>query len=380
MPARLHTNPRSFRRSGSGPAQSRFLALVAVLAFGVALAAGCGGSKGRAPTGTASPAGPLLAAVAEGEDSSQIQLFDPASGQPVRTIASVQRRGGWGLSASVSPNGRLLAYVVLPRDAVDPDTQGELWLVSLDGRNSRRLATGVDLRSELVWSPDSAWVSYEKVNAPSIDVRRVNASGAGDQSLAVSGAQDRWYLFGYAADGRSVELAHLTSAGTAIAEAAPGARPQRETPAAPGPSRGFSVSPAGRAALLALESEAGRQVYRALAQQADGSFARLTQGGVEDTGIAWNPRSGEATVGVVPEAPGQPVPAAAGARTIVPASGFDVPVAWSPDGSLLALRHFSGAGTDDPGSETIVILAGTRRVALRSPQPLTIAGWAASRS
>ncbi len=380
MPARFHTKPRRYRRTGSGLARSWLSVLIAALAIGIALAPACSGSKRRAPTGTASPAGPLLAVVAEAQDTSQIQLFDPASGQPVRTVATVQRRSGWGIGASVSPNGRLLAYVVLPRDAVDPDTQGELWLLSLDGRSSRRLATAVDLRSDLVWSPDSAWVSYEKVNVPSIDLRRVNASGAGDQSLVVSGAQDRWYLFGYAADGRSVELAHLTSAGTAFAQVAPGARPQSETPAAPGPSRGFSVSPAGRPALLALESEGSRQVYRALVQQADGTFARLTQGGVEDTGIAWNPRSGEAAVGVVPVAPGQPVPAAPGARTIVPASGFDVPVAWSPDGALLALRHFSGASTDDPGTETIAVLSGTRRVELQSAQPLTVAGWAASRS
>lgn len=317
---------------------------------------------------------------AEAQDAAQIQLFDPASGQALRTVATVQHRGGWGITASVSPNGESLAYVVLPRDAIDPDTQGELWLLTFAGRSSRRLATGVDLRSELVWSPDSAWVSYDKVDAPSIDLRRVNAGGAGDQSLAVSGAADRWYLFGYSADGRSVELAHLTSTGTAYAAAPPGATLPAERPVASGASREFTVSASGRPALLALENEGGRQVYRALAQQADGSFARLTQGGDEDTGIAWNPRSGEATVGVVPAAPGQAVPAAPGAHTAVAPSGFDVPVAWSPDGTLLALRHFSGATTDDPGTETIVVQSGARRQELHSAAPLTIAGWAASRS
>jgi hypothetical protein len=350
------------------------------LALGAALAAGCGGGKRPVPTRTDAPAGPLLAVVAEAQDTSQIQLFDPASGRMLRTVASVQHRNGWGISANVSPNGRQLAYVVLPRDAVDPDTQGELWLLTFDGRSSRRLATGVDLRSELVWSPDSTWVSYEKVSASSIDLRRVNASGAGDQSLAVSGDADRWYLFGYAADGRSVELAHLTGGGTAFDQIVPGAKPQGERPISPGASRGFTVSPNGRPALLALQNEGGRQVYRALAQQPDGTFARLTQGGVEDTGIAWNPRSGEAAVGVVPAMPGELVPAAPGARAIVPAGGFDVPVAWSPDGALLALRHFSGATTDDPGTETIVVLRGDQRVELQSAQPLTIAGWAASRS
>lgn len=375
-PGDITSQPRALRRA----TRRRPVALLRFAVLGLLLAAGCGGSQRAARSGTASPADPLLAVVAEAQDSSQIQLFDPASGQPVRTVATVQHRAGWGITASVSPNGRQLAYVVLPRDAIDPDTQGELWLLSLAGRNSRRLATGVDLRSELVWSPDSAWVSYEKVDAPGIDVRRVNASGAGDQSLAVSGAADRWYLFGYATDGRSVELAHLTDAGTAFDRGAPGAKPQSEQPVSSGASRGFTVSPDGRPALLALSNEDGREVYRALAQQADGTFARLTQGGREDTGIAWDPRTGEATVGVVPAAPGQPVPAATGARTIVPPSGFDVPVAWSADGALLALRHFSGATTDDPGTETIVVLNGANRQEIKSAQPLGIAGWAVSRN
>ncbi|HZQ36861.1 MAG TPA: hypothetical protein VFD32_13095 [Dehalococcoidia bacterium] len=369
------------RRPGTASDGSRLRlpALATALALGVALLTGCGGTKRATPTGTPAPAGLLLAVVAEAQETSQVQLFDPASGAARRTVASVAHRNGWGITASVSPNGRQLAYVVLPRDAIDPDTQGELWLLSLTSPSSRRLATGVDLRSELVWSPDSAWVSYVKVTAPSIDLRRVNASGAGDQSLAVAGPTDRWFLFGYTADGRNVELAHLTGAGTAFDSAEPGTKPQAEQPISSGSARGFVVSPAGRPALLALQDENGRQVYRALAQRQDGSFARLTQDGIEDTGIAWNPRSGEATVGVVPAAPGQPVPAAPGAHAIVPASGFDVPVAWSPDGALLALRHFSGASTDDPGTETIAVLSGSRRVELRSAEPLTIAGWAASR-
>jgi len=357
------------------PLPPRFAAdgLLGWLLIAIGLAAGCSGHTANRPAATAG--GPLLVAVAEANDVSQIRLFDPRSGQAVRTVASVQHRPGWGLTASVGPSGEQLAYVVLPVGAVDPDTQGELWLLPLAGRSARRLATGVDLRSDLTWSPDGSWVSYAKVNAPSIDLRRVNVSGAGDQSLAVSGAADRWYQFGYAADDRSLELAHVTNSGTTFARATPGASPATEAPITPGSSRDFTLAPDGRAALLALVTENGKPVYRALVRRLDGSFARLTAGGEEDTGIAWNPRSGEATVGVVPEAAGQPVPATAGAQTLVPASGFDVPVAWSRDGALLAVRHFSGASTDTPGEETVLVVRGTQRLPLQSAVPLTIAGW-----
>lgn len=373
------------RRRQAPLARRRPLPVRAVLAV-VVLAAleivGCTGSAGRRAGLTPTAGGPRIVVVEEHDDNADFWLIDPNNLANRRRIANVAHRPGWDVRATTSPDGRALAYDVLPRTAIDPDTQGELWTIAFSAPNpkARRLATGVDLRSSLVWSPNGAWLTYERVlGSDDIELRRANASGAGDQLIAHSQGASRWIPMGYTPDGATLLLAHLTPQGTEVASEQPGSAPGRGVPVSAAASRDFTVGPDGRWALLALMDEGGRKVYRALAEQPGGGVARLTAGGVEDTGIAWNPRSGEPTVGVVPEVAGSAVPPAAGARTEAPATGFDVPLGWSPDGAWLAVRHFSGSSTDQPGSETLQIVGqGGRRGDVTGGGPVIFVGWTAN--
>lgn len=360
---------------GSRPRRTVLGLLVALI---VAIAFACGGSTRAPRPATPSPQGTLLVVAEEHDDNADLWLIDPGNLANRRRIATVPHRSGWDLHATVSPDGRTLVYDVLPRTANDPDTQGELWTIAIADLKARRLATGVDLRSSLVWSPDAAWVTYERVTgSDTIEVRRANAAGAGDQLLARSQAGVRWFPMGYTPDGGSVLLARLSAEGTQVVSLAPGSAPGDGVQVAAGSSRGFSVGPDGRWALLVLMDEGGRKVYRAVAAQPGGGVARLSAGGKEDTGIAWNPRTAEPAVGVVPDTPGAGVPAGPGATVVVPPAGFDVPVAWSPDGRLLVVRHFSGNTTDRPGSETLQLAGpGGQRTDLSGSGPRTFVGWA----
>lgn len=323
------------------------------------------------PSGT-----PLLAVAEEHGDATEFWLLNPHDPAQRRRVATVQHRQDWGVRASVSPDGRTLAYAVLPKTSSDPDREAQLWTLPIGGRTARRLASGIDLRSDLVWSPDSRWVSYERITADGSEVRRVNLAGAGDQEIARSTADSRWYAMGYLPDGGAIVLARLTPSGTEVATQAMGGVAKDRLQVSSSASRGFSVGPSGLPTLLALQTAGGRAVYRALMEQADGSFARLTAGGDEDTGIAWNPRTGEPTVGVVPGPDGSQPMATPGARLDLAPSGFDVPVAWSPDGQFLALRHFTGASTEQPGAESIVLRgADEQRKNVTGSAPLDIAGW-----
>jgi len=351
----------------------------AVLWFAISvlglLAAGCTHAQPRQGVYGGVSAAPWLVVVEEHSDTAEISLVSAANAAQRHKLATVQHRDGWGLRASVSPDGKDVVYVVLPCDALDPDSQGELWSLPLAGRGSRRLATAVDLRSALVWSPDSAWITYDRIKQDQIQQRRVNATGAGDQVLATSTAEDRWYAMGYGSEGRLL-LAHLTAAGTDVVQQQPNGQSRIIMHVGSGASRSFTVSPDGRPALLMLMQQGGRRLYRAVVGDADGSFSRLTDGGAEDTGIAWNPSNGRPSVGVVPEASDRAVAAASNADIDVPQEGFDVPVSWSPDGSALVVRHFTGASTDQPGSETVVMIAAAgARMELPGPVPLSIAGW-----
>jgi dipeptidyl aminopeptidase/acylaminoacyl peptidase len=340
------------------------------------LLAACSGAKQPARD-TPSPAGPALVLIEEHGDSAIVLLEQPDNPAQRRRVASIEHRAGYGISATVSPDGRSVAYAVLPRDGVDPDSDGQLWLLPLDGRTTRRLAVNIDLRSDLLWSPDSAWVTYERVPAgPAVlELRRVNVQGAGDQLLASDTDSARWYIAGYAPDGGSLSFVRIDGSGTAFASARPGVAPRASADALPGSSRGFILSSKGCAALLALTQEGDRSVYRAYGC-AGSDYVRLTSGGVEDVGIAWNPHTDTPTVGVVPGTAAAPPRGQNGASVIVPASGFDVPLAWSRDGRWLALEHYSGATSDDPGSATIQTRSetGARRNAA-GDGPLQFAGW-----
>jgi hypothetical protein len=66
-----------------------------------------------------------------------------------------------------------------------------------------------------------------------------------------------------------------------------------------------------------------------------------------------------------------------GAALVTDARGFDVPVAWSPDGRTLYARSFTGSSADDPGSEQPVLIdtEGARRP-LTGDGPVEYVGWA----
>lgn len=339
--------------------------------------AACGGGAKRPARGTPTPTGAALVLVEEHGDSAIVLLEQPDNPAQRRRVATIEHRAGYGISATVSPDGRTVAYVVLPRDGVDPDTGGQLWLLPLDGRTTRRLAVNIDLRSDLLWSPDSGWVNYERVPASGavLELRRVNVQGAGDQLLATDTASVRWYVAGYAPDGGSLSFVRLDQSGTAFASARPGVAPQAAADALSGASRNFSLSVTGCAALLALTQEGDRTVYRAYACSANG-YVRLASGGSEDAGVAWNPRTGAATVGVVPGTGNAAPRGENGASVVVPSSGFDAPLGWSRDGRWLALEHFSGATTDNPGSATLQSLSDTgARNDATGDGPLQFAGW-----
>jgi hypothetical protein len=72
---------------------------------------------------------------------------------------------------------------------------------------------------------------------------------------------------------------------------------------------------------------------------------------------------GAATVSALPGPPNE-------------ASGFDVPLAWSPDGVHLAVRSFTGTSVAAPGPSSVVVVNtdGGRRE-LSQLSDVVVAGW-----
>lgn len=103
---------------------------------------------------------------------------------------------------------------------------------------------------------------------------------------------------------------------------------------------------------------------------------------VEQIGPIWGPGRAQISVGLLPAA-GEPgrvavVPVDRGEVILLPAArqGFDQPLAWSPDGKFVAVRHFQGDSLANPGRTRLVFVSpkGQRPAAPPGPafEPI---GW-----
>ena len=59
-----------------------------------------------------------------------------------------------------------------------------------------------------------------------------------------------------------------------------------------------------------------------------------------------------------------------------PERGFDVPTAWAPDGSFLAVTNYSGDSLANVGSSRIDLVAPTgQRIVLAEGTQFEVVGW-----
>jgi len=87
-----------------------------------------------------------------------------------------------------SPDGAAVAYVLREAGA-----GREIWRVSVDGTDARRLAADVASRSDVDWSPDGRWIAYTG-RRPKRGVMIVRADGTTRPRLLVpGGAFARWH-------------------------------------------------------------------------------------------------------------------------------------------------------------------------------------------
>jgi hypothetical protein len=96
----------------------------------------------------------------------------------------------------------------------------------------------------------------------------------------------------------------------------------------------------------------------------------------------WHPDGKQLAVGFLP-LPGERVavaliPVAGGAPSFLPAplAGFDVPVAWAPDATFLAVTNYSGDSLANLGQQRLDVVAPTgQRVTVAEGGNIKVVGW-----
>lgn len=176
--------PALLREGGHHPV------LVAVMLLALLLAVSCG--DGDAPVGrtpTPSATFPPITPIGEGsitptppppetpyrlvyrqfgETEDIIWQVNPADPEDRIELARIGHREGFGIVASLSPDGRQLAYLLQPESApADPGlSRAVAYVLDLKTGRSEQIAEGVDLRFRPLWSPDGRLLYLRSLRGP----------------------------------------------------------------------------------------------------------------------------------------------------------------------------------------------------------------------
>jgi hypothetical protein len=338
-----------------------FLALAALL-LGILLPPGTAGSPDILSTGP-----PQLVVSEYADASSTIWLVDPADPAARVSLLPVPHASGWAVEGAVSPAGDRVALLVLPPGGRNPTSDTQL-LIS-DGGPARLLAAGIDLRGGLVWAADGAQIFARRTEtrdngAQAFFVLAIDPDDGSERVVARRAGVAGLYPAGRPRGGPTYVVSigpggsRLLTADSAITERSLAAVVTRD----------WTISPDGTE--LAFTEQRGlelRVVVAALRGPARLHTAQDIGDAEASASPAWR-HDGSLSIGRFGSASGLAAASAAG-------SGFDLPVAWSPDGNHLALRAFSGPGPGTPGAEVVAIRSATGKTTTIGGDHVRILGW-----
>ena len=379
-----------------------FLALVILAALA---AGGCNGEGEVSPTPT-EVGTPLPTGVPEeglrllykefGSEADTIWLAAAAEPQRRGKVAEVEHAPDVGISASLSPDGESIVYLMLPATGGDPALDAQVWLLDIDSGKPRLLTSDVDGAIKPVWSPDGRAIVVRR-NGPwgeigrTASLLRVDVSDGSETVLLEEQEVFELFPIGYSPDGASLYFAQIVLSGTHFgAVAAAGGSPRLLVQASDEPARDWHLSPDGsRVVFLARQPTDDRIAIRAFVAELveDAEPQPLSDfSGALDAGDhfnpVWHPDGERITVGRSP-ADGTSAAALVSLTereleevTPGPDQGFDVPAGWAPEGDYLVVRSFEGSSAAQPGREHLVIIElGEGRETVANRGNLEFIGW-----
>ncbi len=161
----------------------RIRILAAALIAGSLLLAACGGDGGETPTPTATPTPadtgtptpvppdtPYRFVFREyGNTEDIFWRVLPADPSQREKLATIQHREGHGIIASLSPDGRMMAYLSLPEAAIsEQSSQADVYVLDLKKGSTRLITGGVDYTFRPLWSPDGQLLFLRRLAGPEI--------------------------------------------------------------------------------------------------------------------------------------------------------------------------------------------------------------------
>lgn len=292
-----------------------------------------------------------------------------------RPIATVSHREGYGLRAALSPDGKRIAYLVLPASARNPWTEGALWVMGIDGRDPLQLLSNADMHSAPIWSRSGeqilvreASVSDERLQYTLV---AVDTDGGSATKLVPEIAADGLYPIGWSEDGQRLYYATLTREGTDIQQLELlSGRVERVFHASDGIARDFRLSSQGDRLLYSEYQPLGQTAYRVRSTELGTGVSRtFLQSERALLSPVWRPGEPAVTLGSEPAEArlqgglGALSGEAGGLDSMIapaPSGGFLAPLAWSSDGAFLAARLLHGDSLQQTKGERLVVVSPAR--------------------
>lgn len=345
-------------RRGSASFFGRVLTLLLAAAI---LSTACTTPVVTQPRSAAS--GPNLLVVAEmREESSSVWAINPINLADKRLLGTFPHQSGFPIHGIVSPDGGLIAMVLLPAGA-DRFSGARLMVMAKDGSNQKVLEEGVDYDILPAWSPDGRELAFLKragtagaqgpaeapPASPPTQVYAIAADGKNRRLLFMDSQSLDLFLVGWHQDGKRLIYRKFTSAGDQLwSYTLQGGQFQALGSLGKAPAYGVRLSPDGNSLVASVRQDAGFDV---ISQSLDGQNRRVLSSGnlrpsnplfaPDGRRIAFDvelPQQG-AAVGVM-EAGAEAV-----SRLSSPSGGKEVPMAFSPDGEWLLERHIQEGRT-----------------------------------
>ena len=328
--------------------------------------------------------GQLLVIAEFGRDADMIVAVDPDDPSARTEIARIGHAPEYGAFATLSPDGRAIAYTALPKDTLRPgaDAPAVAGIIETDGA-VLRLADDVDLLIAPVWAPDSSAIVVRR-NLP-----RENAAGAfellrlgrdGSRRVMAESADAALFPIAFSPDGATLYVASLDVSGTDLLAVDAGAGgPTRIAHLSDEIARDWRLSPDGTMlAYTVAESRPQPRVETLILHLTDGTVHDAASGspGQAEYSPAWSP-DGALTMAALTRA-GVAAAITVGAdgsteRLSGDRRALDQPLAWSPDGQALAVRTMEDA--PDQANHLEILMRDGERRAVSDNADVLVVGW-----
>jgi hypothetical protein len=339
---------------------------VAVAAFLPLVVAIVGAVTGTASVGPRSafanaPSG--LYAVALRSEGDESVVFAALAEDPsvVREVARVKHLPGYAPVGAVSPDGRTLALTVADAGTVS-QPRASLQFIALDSGDVSRHGDAFDYLQAPVWAPDGSAVA---MSLDGVTLARVDLAG---RSTPLAEAADALGAYPVAFDAAgSIYWVRIDERGSTLLLGL-----AEVLHLSPFITRDWALSPDGaQVAFIEARTDGPLRYERRVAPLSPGRETFLAQAAAtgQQLGVAWAPGATEPTFGQ------EPLAAVSETTRSQAAVGFDVPLAYSPDGAVLAVQAWTGDSFDQPGEVSLVLVSGASRVPLAGASRFL--GWAA---